>query len=597
MAALEPRNQHAVAEPRSISLVDYWLIFRRRWVLVLVMTLLGAALAFGYTKAVSAKYSATSQVLVAPVTQGPLNTPAQASLLVNMSTEQAIAQSAPVLAEAAKLIHIRLAELQALASKRLTVAVPTTSDVLQITWVAKTPQKAQAGANAFATAYLMYRHAYLAGQIGTVESVLRKQIGVLQSSTAHVSARLSKVRATSVEGQALSTKLRQLNGQLYNANKQLAALSTYNDSGGKVIPSALPLSTTGLKRSVILAMGALLGLLIGLVAAFIQDLLDDRVRDSEQLERTLGAATLTVLPGAAPGRTRLGKSDQRGESRLATVTDPGSSADEAVGVLRATLVAMGTRHDTRTVLMAGADASVSSGRIVAELGVALARSGRRVLLVGADTRSAVLPQIFHLRNDIGLSDLLVGTVVPAEELIRQPRKAVGVELPQAVSDRLHVLPAGPNLPPAPSLLDSAAMVGLLKSQREAYDFVLLESPPATAAAADVLALAPQVDGVMVIARAAITRCRTLKEIRRGLDRAGARMIGGLLIVGGRAGRYWQAPMAPDPQVPEASQERAKEVRPRKPEHAVPHFSAPRTPGRRRETTAVRASRAFPEGCR
>ena len=108
--------------------------------------------------------------------------------------------------------------------------------------------------------------------------------------------------------------------------------------------------------------------------------------------------------------------------------------------------------------------------------MALAESGRRVLLVAADMRGSVLPQIFDLPNNAGLSDLLVGGGDP-EVLTRQPKQAGGVTLPGVIAKRMGVLPSGPQMAHALSILDSGAMVGLLQSQREAYEFVVLDSPP------------------------------------------------------------------------------------------------------------------------
>ena len=104
--------------------------------------------------------------------------------------------------------------------------------------------------------------------------------------------------------------------------------------------------------------------------------------------------------------------------------NPSSQSAEAVRVLRAALVAAAARRSLSTVLLMAADPKVTTGCVVGELGVALAESGRRVLLVGADMRSSVLPQIFDLPNKAGLSDLLTGGGDP-EVLIHQPKQAGG----------------------------------------------------------------------------------------------------------------------------------------------------------------------------
>ena len=130
------------AEPRSLDLRECWHIVRRRWVLVLAATLVGAIAAAGYAVTSGPKYAATSQVVVSGLALAPstASSTSQASSPVNMSTEQAIAQSPPIVALAAKILGLPAATLQAEAPKRLSIAVPattlTTSNVLQITWTA-----------------------------------------------------------------------------------------------------------------------------------------------------------------------------------------------------------------------------------------------------------------------------------------------------------------------------------------------------------------------------------------------------------------------------------------------------------------------------
>jgi Mrp family chromosome partitioning ATPase/capsular polysaccharide biosynthesis protein len=544
-----PEPYDAAAEPRSIDLRECWQIVRRRWLLVLATTLIGAIAGAGYAFKSGPTYAATSEVVVTGLTQGPLNQTAQPNLQVNMSTEQAVAQSPPVIAQAARIIHAQPAALQAAAAKRLSIAVPastlTTSNVLQITWKASSPGSAQAAADAFATAYLSYRHLELAGQIASLESVLNKQVTTLEMQIAHLTAKLSGTSPGSSTHQSLTIRLNELTSQVGTADSQLSSLSTYNDSGGTVIGAARPSTPSGLGHAVILTLGALLGLIIGLVLAFMRDAFDDRVRDSAQLERRLGAPTLAAL--SPPENVRGEDRAQRRQAlAIATAQSPDSRAAEAVRALRATLVAVAARRSLRTILIVAPDGNVSSSRMAAELGVALAESGRRVLLVATDMRGSVLPQIFDVPNTKGLSDLLVSGGDPESET-RQPKQAGGVTLPGAIAKRMGVLPSGPQRAHALSILDSGAMAELLQSQREGYEFVLLDSPPATVAA-DAFAIAGRVDGVVVLARAARTKGRAVEELRRRLDQVGAVVIGGIFIGQGKAGRHRQRSAGPQPAV-------------------------------------------------
>jgi Mrp family chromosome partitioning ATPase/capsular polysaccharide biosynthesis protein len=541
----------AAAEPRSIDLRECGHIVRRRWVLVLAATLIGAIAAAGYAVVTAHKYAATSEVIVLGLTQGPgsPNTTSPTAPQVNMSTEQTIAASPPVIAQAAKIIGVQPAALQAAAAKGLTVTVPastlTTSNLLQITWTARSPRAAQAGANAFAAAYLAYRHRELAGQIASLRAALERQLNAIRTQVARLTGQMAGTRPGTPAHARLGVQFNQLSHQSTTISNGLASMSNYSDNGGSLIGAARPTKSSGLGHKVIVVIGALLGLFIGLALAFVRDAFDDRVREPAQLERSLGAPILAVLPRAESlaGGGRDGT--QGGQAAaIAIAVSPESRTAEAVRALRVTLVGVAERRKLRTVLLAAADSNVSSSRMVAELGVALAESGRRVLLVAADMRGSMLPHIFDVPNDIGLSDLLVYGGDP-EVLIRQPEQASGVTLLGDVAKRLGVLPNGAQIPSALSMLDSSAMVRLLQDQREAYDFVVLDCPPATEAA-DVFAIAGQVDGVAVMASPPRIRARAIEELRRRLDQVGAVVVGGIFIDTGTAGQHPRQPTPPPP---------------------------------------------------
>jgi Mrp family chromosome partitioning ATPase/capsular polysaccharide biosynthesis protein len=534
-------------EPRAFDLRDYWMIIRRHATLIVVLTVLGAIAGAGYAEYSGHAYTATAQVLVIPPTQGPGGSSAQQSFTqANMTTEQTVAQSSPVVRQAAKLLHTRASALQSSVAKHLTVTVPattlTTSNVLQISWQAKSPSAAQAGANAFADAYLSYRRQLLASQLNSQTASLRKGLASVQAQFTKVHAQLNKTPTTSPNHQSLALKLNELGTVEAADNSQLASLSTYNDTGGSLIAAARPVAPTGLSHKVFIVVGLLLGLLTGLVLAFVRDVFDDRIRDASQFEQKLGAPTLGVLPPGAIlpyGGPEARMRGRRHQSSVVTIVSPESEAAEAVRTLRAVLAAMAMRRQLRTLLVVAADPSVSAGQLAAELGVALAESGRKVLLFAADLRGSTLPQIFDVPNTAGLSDLLVGDADP-EAMMRKPRQVGGVALSGQVAQQLRVLPRGPQLAHALAALDSTVMQRLLQEARQGHDFVLLDSPPATVAA-DAYALAANVDGVIVAARERHTKGRAVEELTRRLEQIGAELVGGIFIGKGGAPRYPQRP--------------------------------------------------------
>jgi Mrp family chromosome partitioning ATPase/capsular polysaccharide biosynthesis protein len=521
------------AEPRSLDLREYWLIVRRRWRIIAVIAVLGAICAVEYSDHAGPSYTAQASVVVDAVTEGPQAGSTPVTTPVNMSTEQAIAQSAAVIQLAAAKLGVPVAQLQANAAKRLSVSVPastlTTSNVLQINWQADKPALAQQGANAFAAAYLAYRQHVLQGQVAILQKNLQQQTATLKNEISSLSGQLSKTTSGTSANQVLTVELTQVSQQFNTTETELAAVPAYNTSGGQLISALIPSKQSGLGRSVIVPIGLILGLLIGLAVAFGRDLFDDRLRRSGQLEQHLGAITLAVLPSSV---SRAGGGFTRPGAKLgpppviAMAAAPDSKAAEAVRTMRAAVIAVSSRRKLRVILLVGADASVSSGQVAAELSVALAESDRRVLLVASDLRGSAVPRIFGVHSGAGLSELLIGGG-DHEAVIRRPQQASGALLPDEVTERLSVLPSGLPTPFALSTLDSARMRDLLRSQCEGYDFVILDAPPA--AAADILPLAAHVDCVIVLAREKKTGGKDIDGLRRRLEQGGVPIVGGVLI--------------------------------------------------------------------
>jgi len=530
--AIRPSQGHddLAAEPRSVELRDYAQVVRRRWVLIAVITVLGVVLGAAYSLEQGPSYAATSEVVVEPATQGPLNPPAQPNLAVNMVTEQAVAESATVAALAARNMPSSVAAAVAAGklASHLTVTVPLQSNVLELSWQAGSPQAAQHGANTFANAYLTYRHHMLASQISSLTATLTGQVSSLRRQITSVSTRLNTTVSGGTEHQTLEAELGQLNDRLTKVSDTLASLPTYNVSGGTVILAALPLRSAGLGRSVVLTLAALVALLIGVVAAFIRDALDDRLRDTAALERKLDAPALAILPG--PGGSSK-RQRRNGGDVLTTVARPNSAAANAFRALRSMLTSVSAGGGLSSIVVVGVDNSVSASQVAAELGVALAESGRRTLLIAADICGSSLPQIFGLSQVGGLTNVLVGNADPTT-LIQRPKSAGEVSLPPAVARQLSVISTGPFIAQPLSVLDSVAMGRLLKSLRDDYDFVVLDSPAADAVS-DFLALARLVDGVVAVASEARSKGRAADELRQRLDRIGGHLAGGVLLTRGR----------------------------------------------------------------
>ncbi len=170
--------------------------------------------------------------------------------------------------------------------------------------------------------------------------------------------------------------------------------------------------------------------------------------------------------------------------RLFIRLNPKSPVAEAFRVLRANIQFAAVDKPLKSLALTSAGPAEGKSTIVANLGVALAQSGARVILVDGDLRRPTLHKFFRLARGAGLSSVLLGRA-PLEEALQE----TGI-------DGLLLLASGP-VPPNPSeMLASEALTNLLADLESRADYVLIDSPPAVAVA-DASILAAKVDGVLL----------------------------------------------------------------------------------------------------
>jgi non-specific protein-tyrosine kinase len=196
------------------------------------------------------------------------------------------------------------------------------------------------------------------------------------------------------------------------------------------------------------------------------------------------------------------------------LTAPQSPAAEAFRTLRVNVQFAGIDRDIRTIAVTSPSAGDGKTTTLANLAVALAEGGARVLAVDADLRRPGLHAAFGLDNGAGLTSALLQNL---EALHLQDTAVPG----------LRVLASGP-LPPNPvELLASRRFDRLLAVLREQADYVLLDSPPA-AALSDAPLLAARADGVILVVGAGRTKRDAARRAKDQLQRVNAHVLGVVL---------------------------------------------------------------------
>jgi Mrp family chromosome partitioning ATPase len=238
--------------------------------------------------------------------------------------------------------------------------------------------------------------------------------------------------------------------------------------------------------------------------------------------RALGLPLLARLP--RPPRSL------RAEHRLIMRDDPYGSQAEAFRVLRTNLDFFNLEYEARSVMVTSAGASQGKSTTVANLAVALARNGERVILVDLDLRRPTLGRFFGLPQSPGLTDITLGRAQLDDALVPIP-----LAEPESSEDglgsfdmggagSLQVLPAGSDTRNVGELVGSAAVTALLGRLRERADLVLVDGPPLLGAG-DGIALCARVDALLIVARLNQIRRPTVDELARLLGNARAAKLG------------------------------------------------------------------------
>jgi capsular exopolysaccharide synthesis family protein len=527
----------------SVELRDYLAVFRRQLVLIVAITLLGAAAAAAYTFRRTPVYESSASVLVRAITTNAFDPGSRIDQQLNMFNQRQLAQSEPVAAVAAKSLETTATPAQLLEHVR--VDVPANSQILRIKYRDTVPLTAQRGADAFAKAYLAFREADARAQATASQQSLQKDVARLQKQATDAEKVIQNPDATSNDRQAAQARLTSLNNRLQPLLAQLNGFLALDFTPGTVIAAAgLPASPASPNNRLDVGIGLLVGLFCGIVLGFVRDRTDDRLRGREDLAERLDRPVLATIP-PLPKRVRQeGKLrwKRRHKNSLVTLEQPNSPAAESYRNLRARLARLASQLDINSVMVVSAGVGEGKSTTAANLAVVLAETGKDVLLVSADLRRPRVHQFFGLPNKTGLSNLLTDGTPPDK---RKGPVADGRQMASelwSVAPNLWVILSGP-LPAHPSaLMDSDAMRQFLKEQRDLFDFIVLDCPPALVVA-DAMALAPLADAILVVADAKESDRDLVSRLKEEIEQVGGRIIGAVLNRSKQASRsayYYEA---------------------------------------------------------
>lgn len=288
---------------------------------------------------------------------------------------------------------------------------------------------------------------------------------------------------------------------------QLRVDAALRTGGASVIKQAevpdSPVEPTPLRTAV---LAFIVGLLIGLGAAFLIDYLDDKIRNADDIESLTQRPILAEVPVDPPT-----------DHLPLAISDPSHVSVESYRGLRTNVQFLALDRKLDVIQVTSSLPGEGKTTTATNLAVVLARAGQRVALVDADLRRPRVHEVFGVPASPGLTDILLGS---------SPRDSANVV---TIGDgfQIDVYTAG-IVPSNPSeMLSGKRMRHAMTRMGEFYDVVVVDSAPILPVS-DSVALAGSVDGVVVVVQAGRVTTGNLEATFERLDQVSAPVIGVVL---------------------------------------------------------------------
>ena len=342
----------------------------------------------------------------------------------------------------------------------------------------------------------------------------------LRLDTATVQRELKAVRQQLAELEASGQAESKTYAAVQRRERAVAALAAAQPPSARVVHSAGEAPKVGPRtgRNGLLAL--CLGLLLALVVVFLADALDTRVRSVDAIRETPRSPSSRTF-GKPPARLRK-------RNDLIMLADPTSRDAEQFRALRWSLDFVNAEHGARTIMITSAVDAEGKSTTVANLAVAFARAGRRVVLIDADLSH---PD----RHPLGDLDQ---RAVQARQPIGLTRHSSGADKPSRRIEHtgvLELIPAGSALDDSDELDVERAVGRIIQRVRDRADIVLVDSPPVLSGNA--IALSAHVDAVVVVVRLKALTMSALEDLGWMLESSPAIKLGFVVTGDDKSGRY------------------------------------------------------------
>jgi succinoglycan biosynthesis transport protein ExoP len=479
----------------------YLRALREHWPYILGTVVLALVAALLYVNVAQKRYEAGADVLVTPIpSQNFVGIPLfrESDLSRSVVTAARIVTSPQVVDGVKRRLRLAVSRRELLS--HVGVTPQEQSSILTITGKAATPEEAARIANAFADVLIAQRSRELQREVRAAIARISRQVKTLQAQGA------------GAEATALADQL-----------SALRTLVGARDPTLQIVSRAVPPEQAAWPRPVLsVAVALLAGLLLGLGIAIGIELVNPLVLTETDVLDPGGPPVLARVPRAALNRVQTYLLPR-------STSAPPSSTIPYRGLWANLSARAEARRPRETVLVTSADRKEGASSVAIGLAVAVALTGRRVVLVDADTRVAPIGKVLEASRPArgGLRAVLVDEVPLDEVLVQTPQ----------LGDRLRVLTSRPHDETLLGLVPPEQIEALVDELRRVADVVVFAAPPLLDAP-DTLTLAEAVDVVAVTIELGHTRRARVAELRRDLGQRGI-VPAGFVVIGRRHGlRDW-----------------------------------------------------------
>jgi capsular exopolysaccharide synthesis family protein len=480
-------------------------VWRWAWLCLLGMALAGAA-SYRVSSQLPRVYQAQTKLLVGSpdLTNGTGDFGVQTASQLTATYSQVITTS-PIIEAALAAGDIDMTPGVAVG---LVNAAPVAgTQLIQITVHAGDPDFAAAFANLVAAAFMQRIQASQTDRYAAVETSLANQVdqlGATQDDLTHQVADLQAQPPSTARDEQLARvqfELTQVQASYSDAQRSYQGVLLAKARSTNPITVVEPAAPTQdavqpqVRQNVLGAAGV--GLVVMLLAAYLVELLDDRLRSPERVERLTGTAPIGTIPRVRAGRNS--RSD-----------DVAANAFQTLGAN--VLSALAARFG-KAIFVTNTHPGDGATTVAVNLAVTVAAAGRRVILVDANVSRPSLQQLFDVPAQIGLMGLL-----------SHPKLPVAPQLSAEQLPGLRILPCGSNAPKAGPLLASRRMHEVLTELNELADLIVVDAS-GVPGSEGTLALASWADGVVLVVDARRTRAASVRAAASTVRGMGANLLG------------------------------------------------------------------------